>query len=71
MSRLIDTGQDVASREPDIGLVGSQVWGSLLECFAMTPEKRACRLAKQGPVSKFRGSLKDIGKPLRVRMYFY
>ena len=71
MSELVDLVEDVKSRKPYIGVVGSQVWGSLVRHSVMTPDKRTCRLAEQGPMSRFCGSLEDIGKPLRIRMNFY
>ena len=70
VSRLVDHVEDIESREPDTGAIGSRVGESFLECSVLTPEKRACRLAEQGLISRFPGSL-DVRKSLGSRMYFY
>jgi len=44
VSGLADPVEDVKSRKPDLGVLGSRVGEPLLECTVMTPDKRAHRL---------------------------
>jgi len=53
------------------GPAKSRVRESLLGGFVTTLEKRACKLTKRGSMSRFRESLKDVGKPVRIIMHFY
>jgi len=67
VSGLANLVEDVESQ--GVAAVGSRVGKSLLGCFVLTPEKRACRLVERGLMNKFRGSLEGCRKA--IRMYFY
>ena len=65
MSELAGPVEDIESPDLDVGAVGSRIGEFLLECFVITLWKRACRLAKLGPMSRFRGSLEKCGEAVK------
>jgi len=62
---LVGHVENVESWEPDVGVVGSRVGESLLRYSVMTREKRACRVAELGQMSRFRRSLERCRKAVK------
>jgi len=63
-------GRPCERREPSVETVASRVGESLLECSIMTLEKRVCRLAELGPMSRLRESLERYRKSVKNVILF-